>query len=88
MLKPINIVQAAEADLKRIKKNAVEAEYQDPHYEHYAFHRKHVHGAKSARELMIFALMEPHVVKPTTNKGNMRLIYGDAALLLAAIKLT
>jgi hypothetical protein len=86
MLKPINIVQAAEADLKRIKHNATEAEFQDPHYQHYAFYRKHVHAAKSARELMIFALMEPHVCTKT-NKANMKLIYGNAALLIQAINL-
>jgi len=85
MLKPVNIIQAADADLRRIKRNAEEAEYVDPHYEHYAFHRKHVHAAKSARELIIFALMEPHVCAKT-NKANMKLIYGNAQLLIEAIK--
>lgn len=88
MLKPVNILQAAEADLRRIKRNAEEAGYVDPHYQHYAFHRTHVHAAKSARELMIFALMEPHVVKATTNKANMKLIYGDAKLLTEAIRMS
>jgi hypothetical protein len=86
MLKPQNIIQAAEADLRRINRNAKEAEYQDPHYEHYAFHRKHVHAAKSARELMVLALMNPYVLG-NTNKANMRLIYGDTRLLIEAIKL-
>ncbi len=85
MLKPQNILQAADADLKRINRNKAEAEYSDPHYEHYAFHRTHVHMAKSARELMIFALMEPHAVG-NTNKENMRLIYGNAQLLIEAIR--
>jgi hypothetical protein len=85
MLKPQNLIQAADADLRRIKRNSVEAEYVDPHYEHYAFYRKHVHAAKSARELMIFALMEPHVCA-RTNKANMKLIYGNARLLIEAIK--
>lgn len=85
MLKPQNILQAAEADLKRINRNKTEAQYEDPHYEHYAFHRRHVHMAKSARELMIFALMEPYVLG-NTNKANMRLIYGNAQLLIEAIR--
>lgn len=87
MLKPQNIVQAAEEDFKRKRRNGQEAEYADPHYENFAFHRKHVHAAKSARELLILALMNPQVVGKT-NKANMRLIYGDAQLLLAAIRIS
>lgn len=87
MLKPQNILQAAEEDLRRERRNGIEAEYKDPHYEHYAFHRRHVHMAKSARELMVFALMEPHVVG-NTNKDNMRLIYGNAQLLIEAIRMS
>jgi hypothetical protein len=86
MLKPQNIIQAADMDLRRVNRNKSEAEYQDPHYEHYAFHRKHVHAARDVRELMILALMNPHVVG-NTNKAHMRLIYGDAQLLIEAIRL-
>ena len=86
MLKPQNLVQAAEADLRRINRNKAESEYQDPHYEHYAFHRKHVHAARDVRELMVLALMNPQVVA-NTNKTHMRLIYADTRLLLEAIKL-
>ena len=86
MLKPQNIVQAAEEDLRKELRNKAEAEYKDAKYELYAFHRKHVHHARTARELMVLALMNPHVVGKTT-KDKMRMIYGDTQLLLAAIKL-
>jgi hypothetical protein len=86
MLKPQNIVQAAEEDLRRERRNAIEAEYQDAKYERYAFHRKHVHAARTARELLTLALMDPHIIGNTI-KDNTRMIYGDTQLLLAAIKL-
>lgn len=86
MLKPQNIVQAAEEDLRKEKRNSIEAEYADAKYEVYAFHRKHVHQARDARELMTLALMNPQVIGNTT-KDKMRLIYGDTKLLIAAIRL-
>lgn len=84
-LKPINIVQAAEADMRRSKKNIYEAELQDPRYEPYAFHRKHARRAKSAHDLILLALMDPMV---KTIKPNTKLIYGNAALLVDALRLS
>lgn len=84
-LKPINIVQAAEADLKRARHNMIEAEYQEPKYEPYAFHRKHARRADSAHELILLALMDPCI---KTEKANTKLIYGNAGLLLQALRLT
>ena len=87
MLKPQNLIQAAEEDLRKENRNKKEAEYQDAKYELYAFHRKHVHAAESARELLVLALMNPQVVGETT-KDKMKLIYGDGRLLVEAIRLT
>lgn len=84
-LKPINIVQAAEADIERAIRNAREAEFRDPQYEEYAFHRKHARKAETAHELILLALMDPMV---KTAKPNTKLIYGNAALLVAALRLT
>lgn len=84
-LKPINIVQAAEADLKRARHNASEAEYENPQYEHYAFHRRHARRADSAHELILLALMDPCI---KTVKPNTKLIYGNAGLLVEALRLT
>ncbi len=86
-LKPQNIVQAAEADLQRRDHNAREAEQRDPSYEPYAFHRLHVRRASDARGLLLLALMDPGMAEKTT-KANTKLIYGDAGLLLAAIRAT
>ncbi len=81
-LKPQNIVQAANADLKRSRHNAEEAKFEKPQYEPYAFHRRHARRAETAHELILLALMDPMV---KTAKSNTRLIYGDAALLVAAL---
>lgn len=82
-LKPQNIVQAAEADLRRATRNAEQAKYRDHSYEEYAFHRKHVRRARSAHDLMVLALMDPAV---KTIKSNTLMIYGNAGLLLSAIR--
>lgn len=84
-LKPQNIVQAAEADIARSRHNIEEATYNDPCYEPYAFHRKHARRARSAHDLILLALMDPAV---STTKANTRLIYGNARLLVAALRLT
>lgn len=86
-LKPINIVQAAEADIKRSAHNVVEAQYDSPQYEEYAFHRKHARAAETAHELILLALMDPNAALKTA-KPNTKLIYGDAALLVAALRMT
>lgn len=85
-LKPNNIVQAAEADIKRAAHNVYEAaNYSDPTYEPYAFHRKHARKAETAHGLILLALMDPMV---KTVKPNTKLIYGNAALLLEALRMT
>jgi hypothetical protein len=93
-LKPQNIVQAAEADLKRQRRNLRRAELMPfglaedgVSYEPYAFHRKHVRRVHAVRELILLALMDSNTGAKTA-KPNTRLIYGDARLLVDAIKLT
>lgn len=85
MLKPQNIVQAAEADLKRAARNVERAFAEQAGYEPYAFHRKHVRRAGTANELLLLALMDPTIAEKTV-KPNTRMIYRDARLLLDAIK--
>lgn len=90
-LKPQNIVQAAQADMKRAMRNAKQAassKQYKPTYEQYAFHRDHVRRSfNRPADLMLLALMDPTIIKKTT-KASTRLIYGDARLLVAAIKTT
>lgn len=88
MLKPQNIVQAAEADMKRAARNARQAAMSKQFsvtYEEYAFHRDHVRRAETSHDLMLLALMNP-VVK--TKKANTALIYGNGALLVAALRIS
>jgi hypothetical protein len=83
-LKPQNIIQAAEADLARKRRNAERAKNHDHEYEQYAFHRAHVRRARDARELIRLALMDPWVADDSA-KVNTVLIYSDARLLVAAL---
>jgi hypothetical protein len=85
MLKPQNIVQAAEEDFRRARRNAENAKHRDVPVEHFAFHRKHVRKSRTATDLIRLALMDPFV---KTKKKNTRLIYGNGRLLLDAIRLT
>ena len=85
MLKPQNIVQAASADFARRSRNSVQAEYSDPSYEHYAFHRGHVRRARDVKQLLVLALMDP-LPGLASAKGNTKMIYGDTMLLLAAVR--
>lgn len=86
-LKPQNIIQAAEADMKRAMRNAEQVAISKEHavhYEQYAFHRDHVRRAfDRPLDLMVLALMDPMV---KTAKHNTRMIYGNAQLLVAAIR--
>lgn len=65
-LKPQNLIQAAEADIKRRAKNEVIAtcKWREP-YEQYAFHRKHVNRSKTVREILEAALAGLDIIKPT-----------------------
>jgi hypothetical protein len=74
-LKPVNIVQAAEADLKlRERKRQRKA---DPEAM-YSFARKHVQRAQSAAHLIALALFEK---TPKTDKRSTLIVYGDRDLL-------
>jgi hypothetical protein len=90
-LKPQNLIQAAQADFDRRTRNL---SVQHGKFEAYAFHRKHVAEAMSAKELLILALMNPPLrtnnegdIWLDTTKPNTKLIYGNAQLLLAAIRM-
>lgn len=84
-LKPQNIVQAAQADFARARRNAEQAKYKDHSYEPYAFHRRHVRRARSPHDLMLLALMDPAAAMKTA-KANTRMIYDNAGLLLQALR--
>lgn len=86
-LKPVNVLQAAQADFGRKRRNAEQAAYRDHSYEPYAFHRFHVRKAVDAGDLLVRALMDPQPGM-ASDKFNTRLIYGNGALLVAAIGLS
>jgi hypothetical protein len=79
-LKPINALQAAEADLQRRERNAAAG---GPPYEVYAFHRNHVRSAKDPADLIARAARDPDLGKCSAKK-NTAMLYGDAELLAAA----
>lgn len=79
-LKPSSLVQAAQADIARRRRNT---DPQTTTFEHYAFHRAHVKKAASAAELISLAAAEPDLGSQSA-KYNTRLIYSDAELLAAA----
>lgn len=86
-LKPSSLLQAAEADLKRRRRNAAAADaFGTASYEQFAFHRSHVRKAMDAEDLLVRALMEPGLGL-ASGKYNTRLIYGDGGALLEAIYL-
>lgn len=86
-LKPQNIVQAAEADMKRRARNAEEATSYAPRYERYAFHRLHVIKAIDAHDLIIRAVQDQEL-GISSGKFNTRLIYGNGDLLREAAMMT
>lgn len=86
VLKPSSILQTASADLQRCRRNEEEANADAPCYEQYAFHRKHVRKATDVLDLLVRALMDP-VPGLESGKFNTRMIYGNGALLRAAIEI-
>lgn len=91
VLKPQSVVSAATADLKRKARNSEIGQARVGHsltesYQPYAFHRDHVRKAIDARELLLFALMDP-TRGLASDKDNTRLLYGNAPLILAAIRI-
>jgi len=88
-LKPQNLIQAAEADLRRRERNVARHKGLPLggfglKTEQYAFHAPHVRRARDAKHLLEMALKRPGAASKST-KRNTRLIYGDAALLAHAI---
>jgi hypothetical protein len=78
-LKAVNVIQAAAADIRlRDRKRSGEAELD----RQYSFHRRHVQKAHSIGHLIAIALFEP---TPTTDKFSTMVVYGDDALLRAAL---
>lgn len=82
-LLPQNVLQAAEADLMRRIRNKANA--QRGTFEVYAFHREHVRRAKTIEQLLVAALMQP-AAGLRSKKRNTKLLYGDSALLVAALR--
>lgn len=54
--------------------------------EQYAFQRAHVRKAKSIKQLLVCALMDPYPGLKAKKKNTL-LIYGDGALLARALRL-
>jgi len=80
-LKPINIVQAAEADLRlRELKDADRVEAG----ELYSFARYHVRKATGVAHLIALAYFEPHIALRTDKHSTMH-VYRDRALLREAL---
>lgn len=79
-LKPIMIVQAAEADLQRRELNSGGG------FIHYAFHRLHVRKALCAAELIAVALRDCGRGQ-SSGKRWTRLIYNDVELLARALEM-
>jgi len=83
-LLPQNVLQAAEADLMRRIRNKATAQRRT--FEPYAFQRDHVRRAKTIRQLLVTALMQPQLGL-RSKKRNTKLLYGDGALLVRALRL-
>jgi hypothetical protein len=76
-LKPVNIIQAAIADLKlRAAKEAKEADVDKP----YSFHRRHVRRARNVHHLIALAYYEPWAAD-STDKTSTLVVYSDRDLL-------
>jgi hypothetical protein len=80
-LKPNNIVQAAEADLRLFERKQMSKA--EPG-ELYSFARQHVRKARSVAHLVALAYFEPLVALRTDKYSTMR-VYGDRALLHEAL---
>lgn len=80
-LKPVNIIQAAEADL-RLKQRKKDG-FREPG-ELYSFARKHVQRAKDAGQLVAFAYFDPDAAS-STDKKSTYIVYSDRELLRLAL---
>src|SRR3954462_7751743 len=77
-LKTVNIIQAADADLRLMEKKR---EGKAPDEQHYSFANRHVHRARGHAHLVSLAYFEPL----TTDKPSTLLIYNDRMLLLETL---
>ena len=80
-LKPVNIVQAALADLRLLARKEAGTAGDD---EMYSFARQHVRKARSVAHLVALAYFEPHLVL-RTNKHSTLVVYGDRERLRLAL---
>ncbi len=83
-LLPQNVLQAAEADLKRGIRS--KSRWQRASCKPYTFHREHVRRAKTIKQLLVTALMQPQAGL-SSKKRNTKLLYGDGVLLVRALRL-
>ena len=83
VLKPSSIVAAAAADIRKAERKAAR---QADRFEPYCFHRRHVRKAEGARELIALAA-DDRARGISSGKRITRLIYGDAELLAAALRM-
>jgi len=88
MLKPQNLIQAAEADLARRIRNIERHQgiRMSPN-EQYAFYAPHVTRAESVEHLLRLAFKKPTKAL-LSKKKNTKLIYGNPDLLQAALQIT
>ena len=86
ILKPMNLVQAAAADISRRSRNIArhEGTLHDA-MEPYAFTAAHVRRARDELHLLQLAKRQAMRRAPKTEKKNTRLIYSDVDLLKKAI---
>ena len=87
-LSPRNIIQAAEEDFRRKARNKQRqaGEIGSLDFEHFAFHRKHVHKAKTPADLIGLAILFQSI-GAESGKRNTRLIYKDEPVLQEAYRL-
>lgn len=85
-LKPQNLIQAAEADLKRQKINTIRYDLRD-RYHQYAFHRCHVRGSETVADILCRAAKSAERKPPKTRKRNTIMIYANPELIREALKL-
>lgn len=84
MLKPQNVLQAADADMRRKELNTDPSRYWP--IEPYAFHRRHVRKAQTAVELVELAVANPKLGEKSA-KRDTKLLYGDVDLLKQAAEI-
>jgi ribosomal protein L22 len=87
-LKPQNLIQAAEADLKRLKMNTTDYRFYFGQCHQYAFHRQHVRGATTVAGILKRAAKAAEKRKPIkTHKRYTITIYANPGLIREALML-